>query len=183
MIHSPGSGPRAGDSPMIRLALSLTLLLLVIATPCNAQTGGIYVSRGITTISGVRCGFSCSDPTNTYPFPANVLDIIDVRVIGDLNMPGWGLLSIGPALTTCPGIQIQGFLNSLMTLPPYVVIVNGNPSLGPYRAGSPCGTGFGLVFSQLQIPLSASGLTITFQGLVYTNGVLTFTRALEMQIP
>ncbi len=162
----------------------LSLLFAVtVAVPVAAQSAcGIYVSRGASTISGVRCDFDCNDPTNTWAFQAQVLDTIDVRVTGDVNMPGWCVVATGAAYTPCPGFVLPGILNSLQVTPNSFVFVGGNPSLAPYRPGSPCGTGFGVVLSQLQIPASAQGATISFQGLVYANGAPTFTRPLEMTV-
>ena len=59
------------------LGLALTLLSPTIAAQQNV---GIYLSRGIVTLTGVMCGFDCNDPQNTKSATVNILDTIDIRL-------------------------------------------------------------------------------------------------------
>ena len=170
--------------PTVALVLSTlsTLFAVSWSSGLAAQSGpqnvGIYVSENGSTISGVICGFDCANPGNVVPVASQVTRTIDVRVLGDLGMPGFIILSVSE-IGSCPGLVVPGIGNSVLVAPWNAVYSGGVGSLGPYRAGG-CNTGVGLVIAGWQLPVAAQGVPITFQGLVFANGVPAFTRAIRL---
>lgn len=159
------------------------LAAAVICLPLAAQQNvGIYLSRGISTISGVLCGFNCGSAGNTGTATAMVSQAIDLRVIGDPGMPALLLAAPGPAFA-CPGIPIVGMNNALLLNPGGVFVVGIAPSVG---AGgrtqcSPAG-GLQLMFANLTLPPSAFGLLVTFQAAVFDGAMPAFTRPIELTV-
>ena len=170
---------RSSSASSLR-ALFATLLITLGA---SAQSKvGIYVSRGISTISGITCGFDCSSPTNTVRANTNVNDILDVRVLGETGFPGYVFLASGSSFP-CPGIPIAGITNALLLKPSTLVpILFSLPSLPMPARGTGGETGNGIVLGNLLIPPGTSGGMVTFQGLAYDAGVLHFTRPIELRV-
>lgn len=157
--------------------------VLVLLCAASAQSKvGIYISRGIVTISGVTCGFDCSSATNTVHCTANVNDVLDVRVLGATGFPGYVFLSAGPAFA-CPGISITGIANAFLLNPAGLVPTAFGLSALPSPARGTCGeTGNGIVLQGLVVPPGTSGGVVTFQGIAMDGPAFHFTRPIELAI-
>jgi len=168
----------------IPLAILKSILALsLLAVPAASQSNvGIYISRGIVTISGITCGFNCSSPTNTVRCNANVNDVLDVRVLGAAGSPGYVFLAAGSPWA-CPGIPIAGIANALLLNPATLApLAFGLQSL-PTPARGTCGeTGNGIVLQGLVVPLGVSGGVLTFQGIAMDGSKFHFTRPIELSI-
>lgn len=162
---------------------SLLLTAALAAAPLAAQQNvALYISRGITTISGVLCGFNCSSTTNTGTATANVGHIIDIRLIGDPGFPALLLASPGASIP-CPGIPFPGINNVLLLNPGNVTVIAFAATVSPGgRTTCSPGGGLQLMLSSFTLPPAAMGLLVTFQGVAYDANVPTFTRAIELTV-
>jgi hypothetical protein len=164
------------------LLVAAVASLLATTAPVPAQAYGIMhgspvgISRPI-----ILCGFDCSAILNTTPVSRATGGTLDIYLVGDAGMPGVLAVGIGPALAACPGIPVPGIANSLLILPPNLILALGANPLGTSSVGCRA-PGSGPALSALPIPPTASGATLTLQGLVFESGLPVFTRAFELSV-
>ncbi|MBK8974986.1 MAG: hypothetical protein IPM29_03600 [Planctomycetes bacterium] len=167
---------------MLRVLCSLSAALLLGGGAALAQQNvGIAVGGVLSTSVAVPCGFDCSSASNTYRASGLVGASVDVRVFGDAGLPAAVAIGSGTALSFCPGIVIPGIQNSLLILPPNFLVAVGVPALAPGNRICTT-TGVATAIRGLVLLPVASGATLTFQALVFDNGVPTFTRPVEVAV-
>ena len=162
----------------------LALLAALSAGSLPAQQGvGISVTPPLSSAMSLLCGFDCSAVGNTHQSTVPGGQTVTAVLFGDAGMPGVLMLGLGPTLPSCPGLTLPGIHNSLLILPPNLVVSLG-VSLAP-GARSRCGptlSGSVAALSNVQTPPAAAGLTLSWQGLVFDQGMPAFTRAEEMTV-
>lgn len=166
---------------MNALALLGAAAVLALPSVIGAQRNvGISVANALSTSASLPCGFDCNDPRNTARVTAIAPRAVSVRLYGDAQWPAAVAIGLGTALP-CPGIPLPGFHNSLLILPPNILVAVPVANLAP--GSRVCNTGgSAIAIPTLVLPRSASGATVTFQGLVFDGGVPTFTRPIELTI-
>ncbi|MEZ5966279.1 MAG: hypothetical protein R3F56_20755 [Planctomycetota bacterium] len=153
--------------------------VLSLSPPCLRAQGsvGINLFRGVVTLSGVLCGFTCN---STGQATALVGDTIGIRLLGQDQWPGAVMIGAGPAVP-CPGLPVPGIGNTLLVdLNTLLVLATSGSITGAARGN--CGETANQVMVTLTLPRLPVGTMVHFQGLVYDNFQPAFTRAIELTI-
>ena len=161
--------------------LLLAVLLSAGAALHAQQNVGITIGNALSTTAGVHCGFNCGVVTNNGRVVGRVGSSVDVILYGDQFLPAAVAIGIGPAFQPCPGFVIAGVHNSLQIHPANLLASASTGALT--RTSRSCNaSGSEPVLPGLFLPFAASGLVLTFQGLVFDNGQPAFTRAVDLVI-
>ena len=164
--------------------VSRVVLVLVLAVASarlsSQQAVGISLANVISPSLSVLCGFDCNNAGNTGRVLGSTGQTFDVRLFGDASLPAAVAIGLGPVWMPCPGLVVPGVHNGLMIDPASLLATLTTATLNP--GSRTCTASGSLNAVSLNIPAAASGLVLTFQGLVFDNGTPAFTRPIDMTV-
>lgn len=165
--------------PIARLALVLAVALTG-ARLVSQQNVGISLTSLISPSLSVYCGFDCNNLANTGRSFGTVGQTFSVRLFGDATLPAAIAIGLGPTWLPCPGWVVPGVHNGLMIDPASLLVTLSTAGLSP--GSRTCNASGSVNAITLNIPLAATGLVISFQGLVFDNVQPAFTRPIDLTV-